>query len=145
MVSLTHVDVGESGQKRSSEGGFDRTEFWRYCVITEQAARQRSIKIGIPCTVDRYYIDGLLVDQKWRCAVSGLVLHPPRSSDEFARNPFSPSLDRITPALGYVAGNVRIVCTMVNLAMNEWGLENLNILVRAMASRNQGLTGVGNG
>lgn len=46
------------------------------------------------------------------------------------KEPFAPSLDRITPGLGYVAANVRIVCTIVNFAMNVWGQDALEHLVR---------------
>jgi hypothetical protein len=37
------------------------------------------------------------------------------------RNPFTPSLDRIAPSLGYVPGNVRVVCWAVNAMVGEWG------------------------
>lgn len=40
---------------------------------------------------------------------------------EWRRAPFAPSVDRIDSSLGYVAGNVRLVCVAANLAMNEWG------------------------
>ena len=52
------------------------------------------------------------------CQVSGvpLVLVGPRG-------PYSPSLDRINPALGYVSGNVRVVAWALNCAMGDWGLE----------------------
>ena len=70
----------------------------------------------------------MLVNQQWRCAISGVELRPPGGKID----PFGPSLDRIIPELGYVASNLRIVCNMVNFAMNEWGLENLMILVDAM-------------
>lgn len=51
------------------------------------------------------------------CEVSGvsLVLAGPRG-------PYSPSLDRINPALGYVSGNVRVVAWALNCAMGDWGL-----------------------
>jgi hypothetical protein len=35
--------------------------------------------------------------------------------------PFRPSLDRITPSVGYVPGNVRIVCLITNTAMLHYG------------------------
>ena len=33
----------------------------------------------------------------------------------------SPSLDQIKPQVGYVRGNVRVVCRAMNFAMGEWG------------------------
>jgi hypothetical protein len=51
---------------------------------------------------------------------------------KYRKDPFGPSLDRITPALGYVDGNLRVVCNIVNSAMNEWGTEALRELIAAM-------------
>ena len=52
-----------------------------------------------------------------RCEVSGL----PLDCNGAGRRPFAPSLDRIDASKGYVRGNVRVVCLMVNQAMSEWG------------------------
>ena len=38
-------------------------------------------------------------------------------------NPYAPSIDRIDPKLGYTPDNCRVVCTWVNIAMNEHGAE----------------------
>jgi hypothetical protein len=58
------------------------------------------------------------------CVISGIPLeltgHP-----VFSRNPFSPSLDRINRGGIHKDDNTRITCTLVNTAMNEWGLEYL--------------------
>src|SRR3546814_15533675 len=35
--------------------------------------------------------------------------------------PFAPSLDRIDSGQGYLKGNVRLVCTIANFALNQWG------------------------
>lgn len=118
-----------------------RDQFWLYCIATEKGSKARALKANVPHSIDRYFIDRLLVDQKWCCAVSGIRLSAPRTSLKFNRDPFGPSLDRIDAAGGYVPGNVRIVCTMVNSAictmvnsaMGEWGLTNLRKLVFAMA------------
>lgn len=78
--------------------------------------------------------------QRWRCAISGVAFFQRRRSDPA----FRPTLDRITPATGYVAGNVRIVAYIVNLAMNEWGEKPLWALVEAMAKRPRVRRPVGN-
>ena len=46
-----------------------------------------------------------------RCAVSGLKLTVQAGKN----GPLSPSLDRVKPELGYVRGNVRIVCLGYNM------------------------------
>jgi hypothetical protein len=45
------------------------------------------------------------------------------------RGPFGPSLDRIVPKLGYVTGNIRVVCNLANLAMHKWGEDPLREFV----------------
>jgi hypothetical protein len=97
-----------------------REDFWRYCNYAAGSAEWRAKKAGVPYTIDAYTIDRLLVDQSWRCAISGIELMAPAAGK---REAFGPSLDRIVPALGYVPGNVRIVSNMVNCALNEWGEE----------------------
>jgi hypothetical protein len=133
MELVTILPRSKGHGTRVKRVGDNRNQFWLYCIATEAGSRVRAAKAKVPHAIDRYFIDRLLVDQKWCCAVSGIRLNVPRSSLKFNRDPFGPSLDRITPTLGYVPGNVRIVCTMVNSAMGEWGLTNLRRLVFAMA------------
>ncbi|HXI41515.1 MAG TPA: hypothetical protein VNH83_16145, partial [Bryobacteraceae bacterium] len=115
----------------------ERQAFWRYCVQTKNAARERSRTKNVPCNIDDHLIDRLLVDQNWRCAVSGIPLKAPRGyRDGYRKDPFGPSLDRIVPALGYVDGNVRVVCNIVNSAM-RWGLESLLELLNAMVPKSK--------
>lgn len=62
----------------------------------------------------------LLLKQGYQCAVSGSYFtHDSFDGDK--RDPFQPSIDRRDSSLGYAASNIRIVCYLVNLAMNEWG------------------------
>jgi hypothetical protein len=55
-----------------------------------------------------------------RCEVSGMVLE----LDNIG-GPYMPSIDRIDSRRGYEKANCRIVCTLVNYAMNMWGEEPL--------------------
>ncbi len=52
----------------------------------------------------------LLVQQQWRCAISGMIM----SMDSWAMN--RASLDRVDQSKGYELGNVRFVCFMFNQA-----------------------------
>lgn len=113
-----------------------RDRFWRYCAYAAQSAMYRAKKKGVPCTITHHDLDRLLVDQRWCCAVSGVPLIAPRAD----RGPFGPSLDRIVPSLGYVPGNIRIVCNLVNFAMNKWGDEPLRQFVRRLALTTQWAT-----
>jgi hypothetical protein len=93
--------------------------------------KNRSCKKGVPFSLTVDDIKGLMEEQKWRCAVSGIRFMVGKGAD----SPFQPSLDRIEPSKGYVPGNVRIVCYIVNLAMNKWGEDPLRLLARTMANR----------
>lgn len=64
-----------------------------------------------------------------RCAVSKMRLRLTGAK----KCPWAPSLDQITPGGGYVAGNVRVVMSIVNAAMHTWGADPLFDLVREMA------------
>jgi len=101
-----------------------RKTFWKYCIHAAGSARARARSKGVPFSIDSYFIDGLLVDQQWRCAISGVPLVSPRKRAG-TKDPFGPSLDRIIPSLGYVPGNVRIVSNIVNSAMMDWGSDVL--------------------
>lgn len=125
------AQIGEKSREMS------RGKFWSYCKAAVGAARHRAKRTGLPFDIDAYAIDELLVIQKWRCAVSGIELVAPSIKSKSGRSPFGPSLDRIIPALGYVEGNLRITCNMVNFAINEWGVESLHKLVRAMSVATQ--------
>lgn len=116
--------------------GEDRSQFWNYARGAVAHSRHRARKSGIPHTIDSHDIERLLVDQDWRCAISGLPLDAPRNGTK-KRTPFGPSLDRIRPALGYVPGNLRILCNVVNFAINEWGEEAFYRVARAMIERHE--------
>ncbi len=123
----------EHSRTAQPAAAFSRGDFWLYCVRTAGASRARAAKKKVPHSIDAYAIDELFVDQKWRCAISGVELNPPKKATDFRVDPLGPSLDRIVPHLGYVPGNLRIVSNIVNIAMNEWGLEKLMEAIAAIA------------
>jgi hypothetical protein len=63
----------------------------------------------------------------WRCAVTGLKFSRDKLEGSPVR-PFMPSLDRIKGSLGYTKDNCRLVCVVVNFAMNQWGESVLNTM-----------------
>ncbi len=67
---------------------------------------------------------------KGHCEVTGHALED--------SGPFRPSLDRIVPELGYVPGNVRIVCLITNTGMLHYGEAAFAELAIAYC-RNRGL------
>lgn len=89
------------------------------------SARARAKKRGLPFDLDMEWLAGLWELQGGRCALTGLPMETPFRAEEATNkrhfHPFSPSLDRITPGLGYTKENTRLVCTAINLALNEFG------------------------
>ncbi len=72
------------------------------------------------------YISRLIRENKGRCAVTGLpLLMPPDKSDpDMVASP-----DRIDSDLGYVAGNIQVVCWFVNRWKGTDSAENFSRLV----------------
>lgn len=64
------------------------------------------------------------------CAVTGIEFNMTRSFRQ--GNIFVPSLDRIDPTLGYVRGNVRVVCHGYNLAKHTGTDSDVLKLARAL-------------
>lgn len=62
----------------------------------------------------------LLQKQGSRCALTGLKFDLKRSNHG-RRRPFAPSIDRIDTKVGYTFGNIRLVCTIANLARSDFG------------------------
>lgn len=99
--------------------------------------KRRAKRKGFRFTLTEDQVLGLLTAQNYRCAVSDLEfdLHHRGGTGDAFRRPFAPSLDRITPSLGYTATNIRLVCCAVNIAVNEWGLETFLTVANAVAAR----------
>lgn len=88
-----------------------------------RAAKKRSVLKKVAFDLLDEMVITMLVEQDYRCAITGIPfdLWQTGKRKTVRRLPMRPSLDRKEPKLGYVAGNVRIVCTAANMALNEWG------------------------
>lgn len=91
------------------------TEKRAACMVAN--ARFRAGKRGIPFNLDAEDVEAFqkIIDAG-ACQLSGIsftILSGQTST--------SPSLDRIDPALGYVKGNVRVICHALNMALGNWG------------------------
>ena len=81
--------------------------------------RSRAPRKGIP-----FNIDETDIPIPEYCPVLGvpIVLEP-------FRHDHGPSVDRILPELGYVKGNVRIICNLANRIKSNASLEQLRLIV----------------
>jgi len=97
----------------------DRRTWMSHIRARMRTCRNNSKKRGRPFTIAADQVFAMLVAQEYRCAVSGVPMEPVSGSGK--RNPWGMSIDRIDGSKGYEPGNIRLVCAMVNYAMNEWG------------------------
>jgi hypothetical protein len=129
-------DAGEAFERtRTNTGGVFRSKKLADKGIGYllRASKERAKMKSVPHTLSRADIDTLMDHQKGRCALTGMAL----VGVDFGtgqRQPFAPSLDRINPDLGYVMGNVRIVCQMANMARNVFSDEAFYKMCRAAAA-----------
>lgn len=95
-------------------------------------ARKGAEKRGLSFDLTRADFDELVRQAQGRCMVTGIPFdHAPYPGSK--RRPFTPSLDRIDSSKGYAPANVRLVCLIVNFAMNQWGLEPLKTVAAHLA------------
>jgi len=66
------------------------------------------------------------------CALTGLPFDLTRCEGNKA---LGPSIDRIQPKLGYVPGNVRLVCRALNMFLGEWGEDEIAPIAEAFVKR----------
>lgn len=87
-----------------------------------QTARRRAKAQGIPCTIR---VEDISIPAT--CPVLGIPLYP---SGNGSPGPNSPSLDKIRPAEGYVAGNIRVISHRANLLKNSATLAELELVLQ---------------
>ena len=102
------------------------------CLILD--AKRRANKKKVPYAISEKEHDRIAaVIAAGKCEVTGL----PFANLEGTANPWSPSLDRIRPALGYVDGNIRVVVWALNMAKSGWGDDVLLRLAHAIVDANR--------
>lgn len=94
-----------------SESRVNRTWWRRGLHGARNKAMARCKKKGIPFSVSHQHLVDLFNLQEGRCCLSGLEFREPK---EGKSSPFSMSIDRREPNLGYVEGNVRLMLMGVN-------------------------------
>jgi hypothetical protein len=109
---------------------FRRTAMRRMWDGIVRGAIKRSIAKNLPYDPD--LLEWAPTVWTGRCALSGI---------EFRRNvglgpgPFSPSIDRIRPELGYTKGNCRFILHAINAMKGSGSDEEMLLIARALVSR----------
>ena len=81
--------------------------------------------------VDLKYLIDLYEAQRGICALSGIPMHVTSENSELSASP-----DRIDIDQGYVEGNIRLVCSRMNLIRNSLSDRNLLWWCRAVVNNN---------
>lgn len=83
-----------------------------------QAAKGRAKREGIPFDLDLEFVTELFEQQNGKCALTGEDMIPKSGRT-------SPSLDKMTPELGYVRGNVQWTTWKANCVKQDMSMEDL--------------------
>ena len=96
------------------------------------AACKRSAKRrGMECTLSLRDIEELVLSSKGKCMLTGIKFNVIKPATARRRH-WIPSVDRIDSKKGYVPGNVRLICSIVNIALNDFGEELLLQIAREL-------------
>lgn len=96
------------------------------------AARNRARLKNLECSLTLEQVKQLLAPMV--CEATGLELKWEWTGTG-KYNPWAPSLDRLNNSLGYIAGNVRVVCWAYNKARSDWPDEVFDTVAMAYARR----------
>lgn len=92
-------------------------------------ARNRAKLKQVPFDLTLEYLIGLYETQAGKCPITKRSFDlTDNETTQF--NPNSPSLDRISPKLGYSQGNVRFIVYHLNVALNEYGQLEFEKLIK---------------
>lgn len=88
-----------------------------------RTAKAGAKRRAIPFSLTLYQFESIVYRAAGKCELTGI--HFSYQKHSFMRNPWGASIDRIDSKRGYTFPNCRLVCSVVNMAMNEWGLDVL--------------------
>lgn len=91
--------------------------------------KDRARKKDIQCNIDLQYLHELWNTQKGLCALSGI---PMTYYFDSGRVPTNVSVDRINSNLGYIKGNLQLVCMAVNQMKSDLTIEQLKYFYKSI-------------
>jgi hypothetical protein len=93
-----------------------RSYLSRNITKTRYAAREQR---NLEFTIDTDYVMNLLVAQNGKCALTGWDFEFTRGGNLHGKNPYGCTMDRKDNSLGYIPGNVQLVCWKINKLKGE--------------------------
>lgn len=104
----------------------------RWEVDLIRSAKTRASLKNLEFSITPEYIRSLFEASGGKCQLTGIPFDFDKSYVPYERRPYVPSIDRINPSAGYTEGNVRLICSAVNIAMNTWGMPVLMRIATAL-------------
>ena len=94
------------------------------------AAKQRAKKGELVFELDLEWLAAKLASGK--CEMSNLKFSFEAPRKGYHHNPYSPSIDRHNPKLGYTKKNSKVVVTAYNIAKNQWNMKHFRRIIKAI-------------
>lgn len=107
----------------------ENTRNWKQRMFLQKQASARRQGVEFSLTFEE--LTQIVKVADGRCQITKIPFEV-RFSEGERRRLWAPSLDRIEPRKGYTFDNCRLVCAAVNMAMNDWGIEVLLKIGRAL-------------
>lgn len=95
------------------------------------SARGRAKKYNLDFEIDFEFMYGLFKKQNCKCLLTNIDFTFNLREDGRNFSPFNMSIDKINHLKGYTKDNVRLVCVIVNLALNDFGEENFKLMCQS--------------
>lgn len=129
-----HTAAGYRARCKSCDRGYARSmragNIRAYMCEKLSATRFRARQADVCFDITLNDVMTLWEKQQGKCAITGLAMTLEETSAT-SRQPFRPSIDRIDRLGGYTADNIRFVCVIVNIALNDWGFDTFMTMCRA--------------
>jgi hypothetical protein len=96
-------------------------------------AKHRAISKSIEFDIDLKYLNDLWTSQKGLCNITKIKMNHTILKGKVKNNV---SIDRINPELGYVKGNVQLICNIVNVMKSDMSMDDLKYFCKLIIKEN---------
>lgn len=120
---LIRIQISRKEKNRGSKD-LNRLLYERFHGLKDRARKK-----DIQCNIDLQYLHELWNTQKGLCALSGI---PMTYYFDSGRVPTNVSVDRINSNLGYIKGNLQLVCMAVNQMKSDLTIEQLKYFCKSI-------------
>lgn len=97
-----------------------------------KTTKLRAKKYKISYDLDRNWLLEKFRSRQFKCEETGISFTFDKPIKGYSQNPYSPSLDRVIPKLGYIKENTKLVITAYNISKNQWNLKHFKYIMRAI-------------